>query len=91
MTPGDSENLHDLPLLITVKCKKRDDTGDVTNEIRDYAKRPTASSSASTSSGNKRCPLETFVMLELRLPYPPSVNHYWRRVGHRTLISRSGS
>jgi crossover junction endodeoxyribonuclease RusA len=24
------------------------------------------------------------------LPYPPSVNHYWRRVGQRTLISREG-
>ncbi len=29
-------------------------------------------------------------MLDLELPYPPSVNHYWRRVGHRTLISRGG-
>ena len=24
------------------------------------------------------------------LPYPPSVNHYWRRVAPRTLISREG-
>lgn len=24
------------------------------------------------------------------LPYPPSINHYWRRVGGRTLISREG-
>lgn len=24
------------------------------------------------------------------LPYPPSVNHYWRRVGNRTLISKEG-
>ena len=29
-------------------------------------------------------------MLALELPYPPSVNHYWRRVGARTLISRGG-
>lgn len=29
-------------------------------------------------------------MLELRLPYPPSVNTYWRRVGNRTLLSRRG-
>lgn len=28
--------------------------------------------------------------VELKLPYPPSVNHYWRRVGQRTLISRGG-
>jgi len=26
----------------------------------------------------------------LTLPYPPSINHYWRRVGSRTLISREG-
>jgi len=24
------------------------------------------------------------------LPFPPSVNHYWRHVGSRTLISRTG-
>ena len=39
MRPKDSIELHNLPLLVTVKCKKRDDTGDVVNEIRGYAKR----------------------------------------------------
>ncbi|GAB6184538.1 RusA family crossover junction endodeoxyribonuclease [Thermopirellula anaerolimosa] len=29
-------------------------------------------------------------MLTVELSYPPSVNHYWRRVGPRTLISRQG-
>jgi Holliday junction resolvase RusA-like endonuclease len=29
-------------------------------------------------------------MLEVELPYPPSINHYWRRVGLKTLISREG-
>lgn len=29
-------------------------------------------------------------MIEFELPFPPSVNHYYRRVGHRTLISREG-
>ena len=29
-------------------------------------------------------------MIELELPYPPSVNHYYRHVGRRTLISREG-
>ena len=28
--------------------------------------------------------------VEFELPYPPSINHYWRRVGPRTLISREG-
>lgn len=27
---------------------------------------------------------------EADLPYPPSINCYWRRVGFRTLISREG-
>jgi len=30
------------------------------------------------------------MMVEVELPYPPSINHYWRRVGTRTLISREG-
>jgi crossover junction endodeoxyribonuclease RusA len=29
-------------------------------------------------------------MLKFDLPYPPSMNHYWRHVGPRTLISREG-
>lgn len=28
--------------------------------------------------------------MKLTLPWPPSVNHYYRRVGPRTLISRQG-
>ena len=29
-------------------------------------------------------------MIEVELPFPPSVNHYYRHVGPRTLISRQG-
>jgi crossover junction endodeoxyribonuclease RusA len=29
-------------------------------------------------------------MFAVAVGYPPSVNHYWRRVGPRTLISRQG-
>ena len=29
-------------------------------------------------------------MITLELPYPPSVNHYWRHFRGRTLISRGG-
>jgi Holliday junction resolvase RusA-like endonuclease len=28
--------------------------------------------------------------MTIELPYPPSVNHYWRHVGPRVLISREG-
>jgi Holliday junction resolvase RusA-like endonuclease len=29
-------------------------------------------------------------MIQVTLPYPPSVNHYWRHVGPRVLVSRQG-
>lgn len=28
--------------------------------------------------------------IALTLPWPPSANHYWRRVGHKVLISADG-
>ena len=34
--------------------------------------------------------MEALNGLTIDLPYPPSVNHYWRRVGARTLISLKG-
>jgi hypothetical protein len=42
LQPKDSCELHDLPLVITVKCKKRDE-GEIVNEIRGYAKKDTLS------------------------------------------------
>lgn len=42
LTPKDSVELHNLPLLITVKCKKREDTGEITNEVKGYARREVA-------------------------------------------------
>jgi len=30
------------------------------------------------------------VSTRIDLPYPPSVNRYWRRVGNKTLISKEG-
>ncbi len=38
MAPKDSTERHDAPLTITVKCRKREDTGDIVNEVRGYAK-----------------------------------------------------
>lgn len=29
-------------------------------------------------------------MIEISLPWPPSVNHVWRRVGSKTLLSAEG-
>lgn len=42
MQPRDSVELHNLPLVITVKCKKRKDTDEITNEVKGYAKRESA-------------------------------------------------
>jgi hypothetical protein len=39
MKPNDSVELHNLPLIASVGCKKRDDTGDLTNVVKGYAKR----------------------------------------------------
>ncbi|HOL30597.1 MAG TPA: DUF669 domain-containing protein [Anaerohalosphaeraceae bacterium] len=39
MQPKDSCELHNIPMCITVKCKKRDDNDEITNEIRGYAKK----------------------------------------------------
>jgi len=40
--PGDTVKLHNLPLEINVRCKKRDDTGEMINEIKGYAEKPSA-------------------------------------------------
>lgn len=42
MTPRDSAELHNLPLIIHVKCRQREDTGEITNEIKGYSSRPAA-------------------------------------------------
>jgi hypothetical protein len=39
LAPTDSVELHNLPLVINVKCKRRDDTGEIVNEIKGYAKK----------------------------------------------------
>ncbi len=36
MQPKDSVELHNLPLQITVKLKKRDDNDELANEVKDY-------------------------------------------------------
>ena len=39
MEPKDSVELHNLPLVIKVACKKRKDTGEVTNVIAKYERK----------------------------------------------------
>jgi hypothetical protein len=42
IAPRDSVELHNLPLMISVKLVKRKDTGDLSNEIRGFSPRQTA-------------------------------------------------
>ncbi len=42
MTPNDSVELHNLPLVIKVRCKKRSDTDEITNELGGFEKREAA-------------------------------------------------
>jgi hypothetical protein len=42
MQPKDSLELHNLPVLVMVKCKKREDTGELTNEVKGYARKEAA-------------------------------------------------
>jgi hypothetical protein len=39
LTPNDSVELHNLPLVIRVKCKRRKDTDEISNEIAGFEKR----------------------------------------------------
>ena len=51
MTPKDSVELHNLPLVITVGHKKRGDTGEISNIIKGYDKKDAASVVASANGG----------------------------------------
>ena len=46
MQPRDSVELHNIPLLITVKCKKRQDTGELVNEVKGYEAKAAATAAA---------------------------------------------
>ena len=54
MQPRDSVELHNIPLQIAVKCKKRDDTGELTNEVKGYEPRssPTRAPQQTPASDN---------------------------------------
>ena len=50
LQPKDSCELHDLPMLVKVACKKRDDTDELTNVVKSYKKRDVAASSPVTAA-----------------------------------------
>ncbi|MFM8213083.1 MAG: DUF669 domain-containing protein [Pirellula sp.] len=50
LTPKDSVELHNLPLEINVKCRKREDTGEISNEIKTYKRPATATAQPQPAS-----------------------------------------
>ena len=60
LTPKDSCELHNLPLVIDVRCKKRQDTDELTNEVKGFLKKeapaaaPARPASASTPPWARR-------------------------------------
>ena len=56
MQPKDSCDLHNIPMCITVKCKKRDDNGEIANEVRVYAKKESAAGKPQQASPTDNTP-----------------------------------
>ncbi len=52
MAPKDSIELHNIPLVVTVGHKKRDDTGELTNVIKGYAKKDAVGPKPAATAGN---------------------------------------
>ena len=52
MTPKDSVELHGLPMVVTVGCKKREDNDEIVNEVKSYAPRETAQGQPQQAQSN---------------------------------------
>lgn len=56
MAPKDSTELHNLPVIIHVRCRRREDTGDVVNEIKGYSRKDNPPTASVTAAPNNRTP-----------------------------------
>ncbi len=56
LEPRDSVELHNIPMQITVKQKTRPDTGEITNEVRGFAKRETGQAATATQAKSSTPP-----------------------------------
>lgn len=56
MQPRDSVELHNLPLLVSVKCKKREDTGEIANEVKGYESKSAAAGQPQQAPVNSNTP-----------------------------------
>jgi len=52
LAPNDSTELHNLPLVIHVRLKKRADTGELSNEIKGYSKKESPPPAAQPAAAN---------------------------------------
>lgn len=50
--PRDSVELHNLPLVITVRCRKNPENGDISNDIKGYAPRVSAAKTTPPPQAN---------------------------------------
>ena len=67
MQPQDSIELHNLPLIITVRCKKNPETDEITNEIKGYAGRTVANAPAAGAFATVKRLILPSVLLALAL------------------------
>ena len=56
MTPKESADLHNIPLLIGVKCRTRGDTGDIVNDVSGYYPKPVAAGPSQSAGDNTSPP-----------------------------------
>jgi hypothetical protein len=56
LAPKDSLELHNLPLSINVRCKKRADTGEIVNEVKGYSKKESPAAPAGGVPAAKSTP-----------------------------------
>jgi hypothetical protein len=65
LTPNDSADLHNLPLVIKVHCRKDKNTGEITNDIRGYE------SKANYKPEPKQAPATSTTAQTARVPSKP--------------------
>lgn len=56
MSPSDSAELHNLPLMIHVRCKRRKDTDEIVNEVKGFSKKETQTVSPDSGTNNSTAP-----------------------------------
>ena len=52
MRPNDSVELHNLPMMVKVACRKRQDTGDISNEVKGYQPRNSQATQKQTAAAS---------------------------------------